>query len=267
MKPKYAVKAIGAVVAALVAVALMAPMASAATPAPGYEQFAGCPSRTEFSYISACIRSTVTGGRFKIGNKEVPIEKAIVLSGGTNREEGQFTYNSKGGLTVVKQKVPGGVVGLTGLTWLLELLGSEALTLYSAAELVGTPVLNGFAEFTLPLKFHLINGTLGSNCYIGSASNPVTLHLTAGTSGKLTGTVPNISEDALEIIHLKGGKYVDGLFAAPGASGCVLTLFGFIPISINGLVNSSSGLPAASGTNEAEQLVETEFTSNELVYP
>jgi hypothetical protein len=267
MRSKHAVKAIGAVVAALVAVALMAPMASAATPAPGYTQFAGCPTKAEYSYLSTCIRSTVTGGHFKIGSKEVPITNPIVLSGGTNNELGKFVYNSKGGLPPVKQKVPGGVIGLTGLTWLAEILGSEALTLYAAAELAGTPTFNGFAEIALPLKFHLINSVLGNSCYIGSSSSPVVLHLTIGTSGKLTGSSPNISEDEKEIIHLTEGKYVDGQFAAPGANGCTLTLFGFIPISINGVVNAASGLPAAAGTNEAVQNIETEFTSIGLVYP
>jgi len=267
MNSKHVLKALGAVVAALAAVAIIAPLASAATPAPGYEQFAGCPTKAEKSTMSTCIRSTVTGGRLKIGSKEVPIEHPIVLSGGTNEFLGEFSFNSKGGMPPVKQKVPGGVVGLTGLTWLLELLGSEALTLYSAAELAGTPQFFGFENITLPLKFHLINGTLGNNCYIGSSSNPVTLHLTTGTSGKLTGTVPSIEEDEKFILHLTGGVYVDNTFSAPGASGCVLTLFGFIPISINGLVNSQSGLPAASGTNEAVQNIETEFVEIGLVYP
>jgi hypothetical protein len=49
-------------------------------------------------------------------------------------------------------------------------------------------------------------------------------------------------------------------------NGCVLTLFGFIPISINGIVNSASGLPAASGTNEAVQNFGAEVASEELVY-
>ena len=33
----------------------------------------------------------------------------------------------------------------------------------------------------------------------------------------------------------------------------MLKLFGFIPISLNGFVNSQSGLPSAAGTNEAVQ--------------
>jgi len=60
---------------------------------------------------------------------------------------------------------------------------------------------------------------------------------------------------------------VDNSFSAPGASGCVLTLFGFIPISINGLVNSQSGLPAAAGTNETKQEFDAELVSKKLVYP
>jgi hypothetical protein len=264
MKVKFFAKGIGATVVAL---ALMAPVASAATPAPGYTQFAGCPTKAEKPDTSTCIRSTVTGGRFKIGNKEVPITSPIVLSGGTNGELGNVGANSKGGLTVVKQKVPGGVIGLTGLTWLAELLGSEALTLYAAAELVGQPVFNSFQEISLPLRFHLINSVLGNACYIGTPSSPVTLHLTVGKSGKLTGVNPSISEDSKEILHLTGGTYVDNTFAAPGANGCTLTLFGFIPISINGLVNASSGLPAAAGTNEAVQNIETEFVEVGLVYP
>lgn len=267
MNSKHVSRAVGAVVAAFAVIALMAPLASAATPAPGYEQFAGCPTKAEKSTVSTCLKSVVTGGRFKIGSKEVPIENPITLSGGANGQLKEFAFNSKGGLTVVKQKVPGGVIGLTGLTWLLEFLGSEALTLYSAAELAGTPEFFGFSAIKLPLKFHLINGTLGNNCYIGTSSSPVNLFLTVGTSGKLTGKVPAISEDEKEILHLKGGVYVDNTFTAPGANGCVLTLFGFIPISINGLVNSQSGLPAASGVNEAVQNIETEFVEVGLVYP
>ena len=55
-------------------------------------------------------------------------------------------------------------------------------------------------------------------------------------------------------------------FSAPGASGCTLTLFGFIPISINGLVNTQSGLPAATG-NETNQTIDTELTDVRNVYP
>lgn len=47
----------------------------------------------------------------------------------------------------------------------------------------------------------------------------------------------------------------------------MLTLFGVIPISINGLVNARSGLPAAAGTNETIQNIDTEFAPTRRVYP
>lgn len=65
-----------------------------------------------------------------MGSRTCPIENAIMLSAGVTCT-GQVAATSKGGLTPVKQKVPGGVLGLTGLTWLLEFFGSEALTLYA----------------------------------------------------------------------------------------------------------------------------------------
>ena len=175
MKSKYVGRFAAVAVSAFVAIAMAAPLAQAATPAPGYTQFAGCPSKAEKPAVSTCIRSVVKSGNFKMGNKNVTIEKPIVLSGGTDEFLGNFTYNSKGGMPPVNQKVPGGVIGLTGLTWLLEFFGSEALTLYAATELAGTPVFHGFEQIELPIKVHLIHSVLGNNCYVGSTLNPIKL--------------------------------------------------------------------------------------------
>jgi hypothetical protein len=264
MKSKHLGRALGGAVVAILAVAFMAPFAQAKTPAAGYTQFRGCPTKTEFAESEICLRSTVVGGSVKLGSKTVPIEKPFELRAGTNFNLENVHANSEGGLEVVKQKVPGGVIGLTGLTWLAEVLGSEALTLYAATELVGTPEIN-LNEITLPIKVHLINSTLGNNCYVGSSSAPIVLHLTTFNKG---GLEPEITfDEPTGISHVRHGIYVDNKFAAPAASGCVLTLFGFIPISINGLVNAEAGLPAASGSNEAVQKIETEFVNEERVYP
>lgn len=64
-----------------------------------------------------------------------------------------------------------------------------------------------------------------------------------------------------------GGTYVDNSFAAPGVDGCVLTLFGFPPISINGLINAQSGLPSAAGSNTAILNFDTESVLAATVYP
>jgi hypothetical protein len=258
--------------AALAALALTAPAASAATPAPGYTQFTGCPSPAEVPIVAFCQRVHIDGGHVKMGNKTVPIENPMNLVGGLE-ENGNFVG---GVFPPVKQKVPGGVLGLTGLTWLLEFFGSEALTLYATTELAGAPG-NAFVEpITLPVKVHLEtpSGVLGKNCYIGSVTNPIKFNLIIGTTNPpppnqpITGVAPEASQDeVLEIIKLENGQFVDNSFAAPGASGCVLTLFGFIPISINGLVNSQSGLPSPAGTNETRQNFDIEFTLVSNVYP
>ncbi len=252
-----------AVAGLVLAFAMLSPVAQAEKPHAGYEQFAGCPNpTTENSKVKTCVRSEITGGHFQMGSKDVPIEHPMVLTGGVEKlfSPSVLYFNSEGGLTKVKQKVPGGVIGLTGLTWLLELLGSEALTLYATTELAGTPVIAGTAFAQLPIKVHLENAVLGSKCYVGSSSSPIVLNLITGTTNPpapnkpITGTEPTFGfEPVREITTAKGGTYVDNSFAAPGANGCVLTLFGFIPISINGLVNSQSGLPAAAGTNETVQ--------------
>ncbi|MFT3864755.1 MAG: hypothetical protein QM729_10825 [Solirubrobacterales bacterium] len=261
----------GVLSAVVTAVALGVPAAQAATPASGYEQFAGCPSPAEDSGVEICLHSTITGGHFKLGSKNVPITNPITLTGGTNAEFEDFVANSQGGLKPVKEKVPGGVIGLTGLTWLAEFLGSEALTLYAVTEAVGTPELTP-ENITLPIRVHLVNSALGNSCYVGSAANPITLHLTTGTTDPpspaepISGEGPVISFLSGEIILLKG-KYVDNTFSAPGATGCTLTLLGFIPISINGLVDSEAGLPAAAGTNETVQEISTEAAEASVVYP
>jgi hypothetical protein len=258
--------------ATLTAIALLAPSAFATTPAKGFENFAGCPSPAENPGISLCITGHIKGGHFQMGSKDVPITNPITLSGGIN-PEGEFFASPAGGMSKARQKVPGGVIGLTGLTWLAEFLGSEALTLYATTELAGRPGNPTIDPFTLPIKVHLENPVLGNNCYVGSNSNPILLHLTTGTTSPpppnkpISGHGPTSFEEDSTKAVLKGIEYVDNSFAAPGASGCVLTLFGFIPISINGLVNSQSGLPAAAGTNETKQLTDLEVTSPSLVYP
>jgi hypothetical protein len=270
MKLKHPVRMLGALGAALLAIAMFASLAQAETPAPGYGQFAGCPSpKSEKPGIATCVTSTITGGQLHLGNKETPITSPMTLSGGIGPESGPLYFNSKGGLSKAKQKVNGGLIGLTGLTWLAELLGSEALTLYATAELAGTVVINNPEDVSLPLKVHLENstGVLGSNCYIGSTTSPINLRLVTGASGALTGKQPEyVFNPTLETLKGSNGQFVDGTFKAPEAHGCVLHLFGFIPVNIDGVINLASGLPASTG-NFTKQNYNIEIVESELVYP
>lgn len=248
--------------AAALALMAFASMAHATEPAEGYERFAGCPSKSEHEATASCQLGRITGGFFQMGTKEVPIENEMTISGGVNAQAKEFTYNAKGGLSKAPQKVPGGVVGLTGLTWLLEFFGSEALTLYATTELAGTPSSLLANPTVLPIKVHLYNpgGLIGNTCYVGSNSEPIELHLvTVGFPKFHFGEPPTVQV-------LEGATKLDNTFAAPGANGCKLYFFG-IPISINGLVNEQSGLPSPSGSNETVQTVTLELVSVKNVYP
>jgi hypothetical protein len=261
-----------AVVAAVAALALLAPAASALTePAPGYGQFAGCPDKAENAETEGCLRSVVTGGHFQMGSKDVPITQPITISGGI-KPSGELFYNSKGGISPSKQEVPGGIVGLTGLDWLVKFLDVDALKVYAVTELAGTAnLINEPAE--LPIKVHLINPVLGNNCYVGSNANPINLRLTTGTTSPpppnepITGKEPEFFFDGeTGILHLDNGVFVDNSFAAPAAKGCVLNL-GIIPVNIDALVNLQSGLPSPAGTNETTQDFDLELVERPLVYP
>ncbi|HSS03657.1 MAG TPA: hypothetical protein VLK89_00525 [Solirubrobacterales bacterium] len=252
--------------AAIMAMALFVPAAGATTPAPGYEEFAACPDKAE---LTTCVRSDITGGHLQMGNKDVPISKTITLSGGINGGGTGF----EGELTAEPMPVPGGVIGLTGLDWLVNFLNVNQLKLYADTELAGTPQVI-VEPLELPIKAHLINSVLGSSCYVGSKAEPIMLNLITGTTEPpkpnepITGKRGTVSfDEAHEIVHLNEGEFVDNSFAAPGANGCVLTLFGFIPISLNGVVDLASGLPAKAGTNETRQNFNLAIVASELVYP
>ncbi len=269
---------IGAVVAVLAATALLTSAAQAEVPASPFQRFAGCPNQEEEAAfelefeLEFCIRSIVTGGHLQAGKQDVPIENPITLTGGVNGAFAEFSYNSEGGLSKTKEEVPGGVVGLTGLNWLIKFLNVEALKLYAVTELAGAPSNLSFNSVTLPIKVHLVNPVLGNNCYIGSDSNPITLNLITGTTNPpspnkpITGKEPELSEEG-EVAYLKNGVFVDNSFAVPAAKGCVLTLLGFLPVSLDGAVNLQAGLPAAAGTNEAVQNIDLEIALQDSVYP
>lgn len=272
MRRKYSARLLGAL-AAVASMAALAGPAQAATPAPGYEQFTGCPTTAEFPTTEICVRSVVTSGNFKMGNKNVPITNPIVITGGSDSSLGNFHANAQGGLKPVKQQVPGGVIGLTGLDWLVNFLGVEALKLYAVTELVGPP--NFGATVDLPIRVRLVNPVLGNNCFVGSPSNPIVLKLTQGVTSPpppnqpIVGAPPKKQEfhPEKQIATLLESEVVDNSFAAPGANGCTLTLFGFIPVSINGLVNTASGLPSPAGNNETRQVMDIEITPVSRVYP
>jgi hypothetical protein len=261
--------AIGAIA---LASALLAASALAKAPAPGYEDFAGCPSPEENPEVLLCSKTVIKGGHFQMGSKDVPITNPITLTGGALQGSGNFVANKSGGMTPVRQTVPGGIVGLTGLNWLVEFLNIEQLKLYAVTELAGTPGSPFEQTLKLPIRVHLENPVLGNNCYVGTFTNPINLDLTVQTTNPpppnkpITGTTPVEENSGRAGVFLLGnGAFVDNAFAAPGASGCQLNL-GLIHIGIDSLVNLQSGLPSPAGTNETVQKFDEYLSPPFVVY-
>jgi hypothetical protein len=268
----------------LVALAAMGMASSAmAQPTGGYAVFSQCPVHAE--NVNSCIYSPTTSGYITLGKQEVPIVKTQVLQGGLLKETEPFVKHLSGALngeTLVKtpQKVPGGLLGLvkcneisnfllritcevtfengvTGVNAVTELAApASSVVLNTAAEQLG----EGTA-LTLPVKVHLENPLLGSECYIGSTAEPITLNLTTGaTTGGPTGK-PGTKKTKEEggILEISGTSLVSNSFTAPKATGC--GLLGLL----DGIINSKIGLPSAAGKNVAVLNGKVEIANSELV--
>lgn len=243
-------------------------------PTGGFAQFAECPLNNP--ELDFCVFSVSNGGFFTIGKKNVPLVNPVTLQGGIELgPSGETLFKgAENGDTLSKtpQPVPGGLLGVVAPKWWPSWLQdwfndaiNEGLTGVTATvELAGPATdielntLNLLLEqgtaLGLPVKIKLSNALLGSNCYIGSNSNPVVIDFTTGTTEPPPPNEP-ISGDAGEIaiteggalITLSGGLLVNNSFGAPEADGCG----GIFSFFIDPLVNSLVGLPSPAGTNTA----------------
>jgi hypothetical protein len=266
-----------------IATALMAAMlvpasqalASSHHPKGEYAQFAECP--LSHPALTFCTFAESSGGFFQIGKKTVPLKAPVVLQGGLliNEETEVTTFvGAENGVSLVPtpQTVPGGLLGveapkswplflqilfnetinkgLTGVTATVELAAPASSIKVNPTNLISE---NGDA-LVLPVKIKLGNAFLGSNCYIGSNSNPVVINFTTGATSppppnkSIHGSAGSLTfNEAGTILTLSGGSFVNNSFAAPGANGCG-GLFAFL---VDPFVNSLVGIPSPAGTNTA----------------
>jgi hypothetical protein len=254
----------------MVLAALVAMLAPAAPAMAGLQKefsvFDDCP--VSVPNLEGCFYSATSSGEFHLGAKSVPINKTIILQGGSLAGSQELVPAADGDtLSPTALQLPGGLIGVEFLPPLTEVS--------AIAELAG-PVLKDAGNLTdgtgtalaLPLKVKLENPFLGASCYIGSDSSPINLQLTSGTTsppgpnkaitgnpGKLeffgNGNIPSIV----------GASVVDNSFSVPGANGCG----GLLALLVDPSVDLIAGVPAASGHNSAILNTTVETVSASLV--
>jgi hypothetical protein len=244
-------------------------LASSHNPTGEFAQFAECPLNNEA--VLLCVYSESSGGYFQTGSKEVPLVNAVVLQGGL-AEEGFLAAENGETLSKTPQPVPGGLLGIVAPKWWpiwaqnwFNNLINEGFTGVTATVEVAGPASNievnlinllfetGTA-LSLPVKIKLGNAILGSNCYLGSNSNPIVIDFTTGETSPpppnepihgSAGTLESNEDETL--LTLSGGQLVNNSYAAPGAHGCG----GLLSFLVDPLVDSLISLPSPAGTNTA----------------
>lgn len=241
-----------------------------------FTRFSRCPYPNLL--VKKCVYSTTESGEVVLGSKKVPIVNPVVLQGGAGKQVEELApfFEASNGETLSKspQPVPGGLAGLvnckeiknvllrlsceaalegpvTGVNSTLELARPASEIVLSENHLTAE---EGVA-LKLPVKVHLENPFLGSNCYVGSSESPIIWELTSGTTSPPGPNKPISGQlgfvDFLEEGSIAFGEeivLVENAWSAPGATGCGGPL---VELLLDPVVNVSAGLPAAAGKNTA----------------
>ncbi|MGW4704629.1 hypothetical protein [Streptomyces sp. NPDC004285] len=213
-----------------------------------------------------CVSSSSASGAIKLGNTTVITGRTNLQIGVIQNADGTSSVVAPpaGSLIADSATVPGGLLGLMCpsdipfITDICRQLSDAKLNKITATmESVGTPsdfdqiagVLTDMPIVAIPVRIHLENPFLGSNCYIGTKANPIILRPNNKTSPdfsveRYNGDGSANEEGDLSRLNILGSTQVDTTFAVPGASGCGLGLG-----LVNGAVNLKTGLPSAAGRN------------------
>jgi hypothetical protein len=229
--------------------------------------------------VKKCQVAVTNSGEVVLGSKKVSIVNPVTIQGGFGKPDSETTFSKFFGatngetLSKTAQPVPGGLAGLVPPEE-SPLIVKEAIKFFFENGLTGVNATLELAKpaseikisesnlgrkegvaFQLPVKVHLENPFLGSECYVGSSSSPIIWNLTSGETNPpgpnkpIEGSGGKISflEEGL-ILHLSGNKLVDNAWSAPGAHGCG----GFLlELLVDPVINAVSGLPSAAGHNSA----------------
>jgi hypothetical protein len=234
-----------------------------------YAPFTNCPLKDplmhEANSFTACTAGDATSGSIKIGNITTPVVQPVSVQFGfwTPPNATYFAdvvppLAGTSAILVTKPDLipeslttalgcPSSNATVENLCQKAQTLGGKYNTVYALAQEVG-PITNfNLFSWTQPVKFQLVNPLLGNNCTIGTDGDPVVLNpqLTINTATVKNDPHPKIHPDTSVIESNSTAS--DTTFSAPAVTGCGPG--GVANIAVDEAIDSSAGLPAASGAN------------------
>ena len=252
-----------------------------------YKPFTNCPIAVDNALMNesvggdavACVAGQAANGTLTLGNITTPVVQPVnVQFGAWDPQNATFGGDNPGGI----EQFAGGILpppsGLSSMLVTKRDLIPESLTtalgcpssvatvenicqqaaakpadnqVFALAQQVGPIRDFDLFTWTQAVKFQLINPLLGSSCSIGTDAFPVVLHPqlmgTPGTTITVANDpVPTVHPDDI-VLTLNDVNAVDTTFSAPGVTGCGPG--GAKNIFVDEALDTSSGLPAASGVN------------------
>jgi len=243
-------------------------------PPPGgiYAPFTDCPLTNPLMEESmtggdgmGCVAGDANNGTFTIGSLVVEVAHPVTAQFGLWDPPGASPSQFTGGilppadgkeLVVSPEFVPGGMLKALGCPssnpdveklCRAATLPGETTVVKALVQSAG-PITNfAVTTWTQPVKIRLINPLLGSACYIGSDDNPIVLNPSiTGTLGITPDPNPTRFPNTA-VLSVTGATATDDTFSVPVATGCGLG--GAANIAIDLAIDSSDGLPSASGNN------------------
>ncbi|EDY52033.1 secreted protein [Streptomyces clavuligerus] len=216
--------------------------------------------------VASCVSSVSAGGSITLG-------RTTARTGANNLQFGVVYHTTSQTFTVVPPpagsivgaptEIPGGLLGLMCpgnlpvVTEICRLLTDNSLNRVTATvESVGAPtgfsltagLSAGEPIVTLPVRIRLRNPFLGSQCFIGSAADPIVLrprNAVAPAFGVELFRGDGTPDEEGEMVRfaLTGTAQEDRTFAVPRARGC-----GALGL-LSGALDLKTGLPSPAGRN------------------
>lgn len=263
MRRSRAVLALAAAAAVVVPLLTLGAPANAAStfkavPPPTPQTFANCPYKESVRVtpthgrVTACLVGDAAQGVIDIGPLDTTFHGPGIVDGGVDlNEAGNGTFNWADATNGKSFSAPRELLSVPVMVALgnpPNVTPPADSDVWVQAVVVGQILfgVNGGLITQVPLAFRLENPLLGSSCYLGSASDPITLNLTTGTSGALTGSIGSIAiANGGNTIQTIGTEVVDNQFTVPGATGC-----GSGGVFDND-IDTTDALPSSAGANTA----------------